>query len=1214
MKRYLLFLFSFLFLFSCDKIVEEDQKDQKEPQDVAVTSISISQPSAEMIVGETLQLRASLEPSNATDKTVIWASSKQSVASISTDGLVTALAVGTTTITASAGSKTSSCTVTVEAASIAVASVALDRNSVTLEEGQSTTLTATVSPADATDKEVSWSTSDADVATVDQEGKVTAIKEGTASITAAAGGKSATCVVTVAKKVIPVTSVTLDQTQLNMARGESATLIATVLPENATDKTVTWSSSDATIAYVTQEGTVVAMKPGTAVVMAKAGEKSATCVVVITVPVTSITLDSNSITIEEGQTTTLTAVVSPSDATDKTVAWSTSDSAVAVVDQSGQVTAVKAGNAIITAKAGELSATCAVTVAKKVVPVTSVTLNKTSLDMIKGETATLQATVKPDDASDKTVTWSSSDETIASVDQQGKVKALKGGKATITAKAGEVSATCQVSITVPVESISLDKSSLDMKAGESYTLTATVNPSDVTDASVTWSSSNDSVASVDQNGKVTAQDNGTATITAKAGGKQATCSISVTVPVESIALDRNAVTLEVGKSTILSATISPANATNKTVKWSSSNEYIASVDQNGKVNAVQEGTANITAEAGGKTAVCMVAVAKVIIPVTSVTLDKTSLSLTKGESATLSATVKPDEATDKTVTWSSSDATVAGVDQSGKVAALKGGNVTIMAKAGEAFAFCTVSITVPVSSVSLDKTSLSLEEGNSAQLTATVNPSDATDKSLSWSSANTSIATVDQNGKVTAVKEGSVYITVSASGKSATCAVTVSKKIIRVTSVTLDKSSVDMYKGESITLVATVSPDNATYKNVTWSSSDVSVASVDQSGKVTAVKGGSAVITASADGCSAGCAVNITVPVQSVTLNHTSLQIVEGEKVSLTATVNPSDATNKAVSWSTSDASIVTVDAQGGLRGVSLGSATITASAGGKSATCTVAVVKDEFVITPTSVDIPVEGGTFTVAVTSVRGYHINSKPDWITETSVNEKVHSFSVGANDADNSRSGVIVFCDDKGTCLSVTVTQKGTGGFSVSPAKVEMDLSGGTAAITISTGLSWTASSNASWCKVSTASGSGSATLTLTVERYEEKGTRSATVTIKAQGNRQATVTVDQEGKVDFAVNPNSVTVEGEGGTFEVKVSSSVGYHINSKPDWISEISKDGKRHTFKVEANPNLSDRSGVIVFCDDEGTCLPCSVKQKGRNSDGTGDNEDVNDGDPINW
>ena len=262
------------------------------------------------------------------------------------------------------------------------------------------------------------------------------------------------------------------------------------------------------------------------------------------------------------------------------------------------------------------------------------------------------------------------------------------------------------------------------------------------------------------------------------GHGQTTPSQPQVVAVSSVSLDKTSVSLNVGESVTLGATVKPDNATNKTVTWSSSSSSVASVDASGKVSAVAEGTATITAKAGDKTATCSVTVTKKVVAVESVTLDKSSLELNEGETATLTATVKPDNASDKTVTWSSSKTSVATVDANGKVTAVAEGNATITAKAGNKSATCSVTVTknvVAVESITLDKSSLELNEGETATLVATVKPDNATNKTVTWSSSRTSVATVDANGKVTAVAEGTATITAKAGDKTATCTVTVKK-------------------------------------------------------------------------------------------------------------------------------------------------------------------------------------------------------------------------------------------------------------------------------------------------------------------------------------------------------------------------------------------------------------------------------------------------------
>ena len=446
MKRLLALIFatisSLLFWNSCS---------QKE-QDIPVAFVTLSQPAAEMIIGEFITLKATISPSNATEREIMWASSKQSVASVDQTGKVVSIAEGTSTITATAGGKLGSCVVTVSKGVVEVSSINFDKTGVSLKVGETVTLTATVKPDDATDKTVTWSTSDASVATV-SDGVVTAIKLGSATIRAKAGDKEATCAITV--EATPVTSVTLDQTSASLKVGETVSLTATVKPDDATDKSVTWSSSNTSVATVSSSGIVTAIKAGSATITVKTndGGKTATCSVTVkaaTVPVTGVSLNTTSLSLTEGETQTLTATVSPSNATDKSVTWSSNNTSVATVSSTGVVTAKSAGSAIImvTTKDGSKTATCSVTVKAKTVSVTGVSLDYTSLTMTEGETQTLTATISPSNATDKSVTWSSSNTSVATVSSAGVVTAKAAGTVTITVKTndGNKTATCIVTV------------------------------------------------------------------------------------------------------------------------------------------------------------------------------------------------------------------------------------------------------------------------------------------------------------------------------------------------------------------------------------------------------------------------------------------------------------------------------------------------------------------------------------------------------------------------------------------------------------------------------------------------------------------------------------------------------------------------------------------------------------------------------------------------
>ena len=253
-----------------------------------------------------------------------------------------------------------------------------------------------------------------------------------------------------------------------------------------------------------------------------------------------------------------------------------------------------------------------------------------------------------------------------------------------------------------------------------------------------------------------------------------------------------------------------------------------------------------------------------ITSVTSISLDETELKLKVGGTATLNATVNPADASNPALSWSSSDPNVASVDSAtGVITALKAGTATITAAATDGSnvkAECKVTVIIPVTSVTMSRSSLRIYEGGSFNLSATVSPDNATDKGIVWSSSDDSTASVDQSGRITAHKAGMAIIYAAAtdgSGVKAQCSVTVD---VPVSSVTMSRSSLRIYEGKSYSLSAAVSPDNATDKGIVWSSSDSSIASVDQKGTVTGRKPGTAIITAKAadgSGFSASCVVRV---------------------------------------------------------------------------------------------------------------------------------------------------------------------------------------------------------------------------------------------------------------------------------------------------------------------------------------------------------------------
>ena len=408
-------------------------------------------------------------------------------------------------------------------------------------EGGSAVLSASVSPEAASDRAVAWSSSDRSVATVDKAGTVHGLRPGTATVTATAEGKSGTCAVTVKAKAVNVTEVTLDKTELTLTEGETETLTATVKPDNADNRKVTWSSDKTEVATVDGDGNVTAVKPGEAVVTVTTedGGKTATCKVTVkakAVNVTEVTLDKTELTLTEGETETLTATVRPDNADNRKVTWSSDKTDVATVGGDGRVTAVKAGEAVVTVTTedGGKTATCKVTVKAKTVSVTEVTLDKTELTLTEGETETLTATVRPDNADNRKVTWSSDKTDVATVDGAGRVTAVKAGEAviTVTTEDGGKTASCKVTVkakTVPVTGVEVNPWAVTLSVRGTSKLSYTIRPADATNQNVKWESESPSVATVDSEGNVQGVAAGTAKIcvTTEDGGFKSYCTVTV---------------------------------------------------------------------------------------------------------------------------------------------------------------------------------------------------------------------------------------------------------------------------------------------------------------------------------------------------------------------------------------------------------------------------------------------------------------------------------------------------------------------------------------------------------------------------------------------------------------------------------------------------------------------------------------------------------------
>ena len=488
-----------------------------------------------------------------------YTSDNTSVATVTNYGTVQGNSEGTANITVSVADsnyKPEQVTlqVTVIKKQVAITDVILNTNAETLTEGDTTTLTVTVYPDDTTySKNVSWSSNNEAVATVSEDGTVTAKSAGTAIITATSeNGKTASCKITVNKKIIEITEVRLNKSTEALVEGDTTTLIATVLPENTTySKNVSWSSNNEAVATVSKDGIVTAKSAGTAVITATSENgKSASCTITVNeklIPITEVRLNKSTETLIEGDTTTLTATILPENTTNLSrISWNSSDETVATVSSGGIftddtitvfITAKSAGTAVITATSENgKSASCTITVSKEPIAITEVRLNKSAETLTEGDTTTLTATVLPENTTySKNVNWSSNNEAVATVSEDGTVTAKSAGTAIITATSENgKTASCTITVNkkdtnIAITEVRLNKSTETLTEGDTTTLVATVLPENTTyGKSVKWSSSNVAVATVDLIGKVTAKSAGTAVITATSeNGKTASCTVTV---------------------------------------------------------------------------------------------------------------------------------------------------------------------------------------------------------------------------------------------------------------------------------------------------------------------------------------------------------------------------------------------------------------------------------------------------------------------------------------------------------------------------------------------------------------------------------------------------------------------------------------------------------------------------------------------------------------
>ena len=734
-----------------------------------------------------------------------------------------------------------------------VNSISLNKETTELWVNETEKLTVTYDPQDATTQSVTWSSSDNSVATVAPDGTITAVGKGTATITAkTSNAKEDKCEVIVKQ---PVTGISLNKNTLELEKGATEKLTATVLPGNADgDKTVTWLSSNNDVATV-ENGVVTAIGKGSATITARtANGIEATCAVTVGVPLKGISFKNNITekTLNRTEQFTLEVVFNPTDTdVDKTIKWSSTDTSVATVVD-GVVTAVGDGETVITATASNgMTATCKV---KVIIPLNSISI-KESTSILCGGTEKLEVTYNPvDTTDDKTISWTSDNEEVATVSTDGTVTAKGVGTANIKATTSKgLEATCAVTVLpVELESIIIKEQNITINKGQSQDLTIVYVPENATeDKGITWSSENDEIVSVSENGTITAHKVGKVTITATAeNGEEATTIVDVKSPLVSISLNETEKQLNKGETLQLNVTFNPDDTTDdKTITWTSTDDAVASVE-NGLVTAKSAGTAYIKASVGELEVTCKI---EVKVPLEGIKLNKETTEILRRQEEKLQVALNPEDATyEGSLIWTSSDETVATVDENGVITAVKAGTAVITVKAiegeNEFTDTCTVTVKeIPLNSITINMPDFELGIGETQQLGIFIEPEDTTDDlNLEWSSSNPEIVSVDEKGLVTAISEGIATITVKSGDKESS--VTVTSKIIPITSISLEGTDTKALVGSPINVRITVLPTNATYdiEDLKIISSNSDVITVNKDGTVIAKGLGKAVLTVEA--------------------------------------------------------------------------------------------------------------------------------------------------------------------------------------------------------------------------------------------------------------------------------------------------------------------------------------------------------------------------------
>ena len=729
---------------------------------------------------------------NVNNSNIKWETSNSNIVTIqkksNTEITVTGKNNGSAVITAKMDKLETKCQVTVITSP---KEIILSNTEITIDlsSGNKTVqITPTITP-DSANKNITWTSSNTSIARVDEFGTITGISNGEATVTAkTVNGLTKICKV---KVVTSPTAISLNKTNavIDTTTSKNMQLTAVITPASANIYTgITWTSSNDNVVQVNQQGLVKGISNGLATVTAKTENGcTAQCRIVVGATIAGINLAPSNSAIEIEEKLQINATIEPK-TSEETLIWVSSNSKIATVDQNGVVTGKSHGTVTITATGRDSMVANSVKVTVQTAP-KSISLNITekTIDLsTDAKSFQLIGTISPSTANVYLEqTWTSDNTSVANVDNNGRVTALKNGDATITVSTGnKKTAICKVKVVTSPTGIALDKNraTVNLSGTKTVDLTATLTPktANIYD-DLQWSSDSAS-AKVEKTGKYTARvtgvSNGNAKITVSTGnGYKAECIVTVETKIIGITVSPNETEVEVGSTVTLTATKKPSIGSTEGLVWSSSNNRVAKVNNDGVVTGIAQGTVTITIKSSSGLVKTKAKVTVVQSP-TGITLDKNKVVLDMSGTKTtkLNATIQPSNANRNTgITWNSSNTGVAIVDQSGNVTAKANGTTTITATTQNGYtAQCSVTVITSITSLAVSPTSKTLNIGETVQLTGTVTPTSTTE-GVQWASSNTNVATVSSSGLVTAKSAGTATITFknSSGTKSANCTITV---------------------------------------------------------------------------------------------------------------------------------------------------------------------------------------------------------------------------------------------------------------------------------------------------------------------------------------------------------------------------------------------------------------------------------------------------------